>query len=66
MDAFDGRMQLTVEMTRAIDFLDVTIYINPDTNVIETKLYEKRGKCNNLLHTDSNSAPSHYIGLYSG
>ena len=66
MAAFEGRMQLTVEMGRVINFLDVTIEIDPLTQHIQTRLFEKRGKCNNLLHADSNSAPAHFTGLYAG
>lgn len=64
--AFEGRMQLTVEMGRVINFLDITIEIDPLTQHIQTRLFEKRGKCNNLLHADSNSAPAHFSGLYAG
>ena len=63
---FGARMELTCLVERTMDFLDITVDVDFNTNDISTKLYEKKGKCNNLLHANSNSAPSHFNGLYCG
>ena len=48
-----------------MDYLDLTIRINSDSNAITTRLFEKIGKVNQLLHFQSNSAFGHYLGVFS-
>ena len=57
---FQSRMMLKCEVKDSVNFLDMTLSIDPFSLSVSSVLFEKVGKVNSLLHAQSNSAFGHY------